>query len=174
MKSCKILIAVGAFALLGVLNFTYSESVFAMSQAQATSSSSSSKPQSSTSSSKPKNTSSSKPKNTSGSQSTSNSSSNSNNPCCKPGGGVCNQKTSSVPSKIKCTITTTKWTNAAGEVYTEVKGRGGLVTATGKASAKGDKSDKQVTTKVEEFTDTKVSCPTIGKCNDCKEYTPDC
>ncbi len=95
--------------------------------------------------------------------------------CCSLWGnlwGNCNQKTEETEiSEIKCTIKTTTYYDANGNIV------GMTVTSNGVIQGEFNGSYAYKEDSVKEYTMknvTKVNCPTNGNCNNCEEYTPKC
>lgn len=95
--------------------------------------------------------------------------------CCSWWGslwGNCNQRTEETEiSEIKCTIKTTTYYDANGNIV------GMTVTSNGVIQGEFNGSYAYKEDSVKEYTMknvTKVNCPTNGNCNNCEEYTPKC
>ena len=163
MKKRNLIIAMGAFTALSVLNFEQTEKRFALSRALASSSSGSN------CSSSGSNCSSSTP---------SNSSSNSNdadNPCCNKWTfwKSCNKKKLTSQTRIECRIIRTTYVGAGGELRTEIN-EFGVITQKVSAGFKAKAINSYTEEENHDFDSEVVTCPTNGKCNDCEEYRPEC
>ena len=162
MKHFKCALGALAFASLMVLNFAQSENRLLLDSLASGSSS-----QSSGSSSGSQN---------SGSTSdSSDSSQETSNPCCNKWKlwASCNQEMYDSEVEVDCTIVTTTYYSATGDAQTEIV-KYGVVTQSVSADFKA-KAEKQETSQTGyTFKSKVVTCPTTGKCNDCKEYRPGC
>lgn len=156
MKSSNYFIAIIAFAVLGMLNYTYSENILVKAQAQNTSSSSSSSNNSSSSSNE--------------------NSAPSTTDCCHKWKiwQSCNQRLAKSENvHVDCRTLYITYYGYAGESEVETVFQGKVIVPISASLKAHHKRTSMVSSGYDFYADV-ITCPTDGHCDDCKEYRPSC